>query len=457
MSIRSNILTHSQRILRVGLSLKLLVLALFSTVPAITLCHDYVIYRVTCSLGQCENVNETPPTEIRRRLGELGYSRFPITNTVGDPELAGRLGLKPGDVVFLGDLHSGFVNDNNRIDHFIQVYGQTGIRRVAREPDDLPKAPLPEGVAGGLFLGHTFENFHGALSEKGRELVKSVEVWRRSPQKTVKTGWSDAGTFTVTADHTDGKRLATGVRMKKGQRYRVEASGAMTVAGQSFGPGGYGSYQLWRLLASVGSHTILLGPTGTGIALEDGEMKLGLARGGSVGYETYPKVSGAFKVKVMLYGESVVDSGSRPVQERPIQASPTGASPQVGPDALTGTWNVNLRVPNATYALKWETRKEGGIWRITQTIVSTDNRENQGSVGYRYEALILPLTDGTFQFTSTSDPRIAPGTAGYFRQTARCTVSGGGVNCQGTQQDARSTAGYAISFSGFKAGVTPTN
>jgi hypothetical protein len=132
-------------------------------------------------------------------------------------------------------------------------------------------------------------------------------------------------------------------------------------------------------------------------------------------------------------------------------------TPQIVQDVWGGIWDVDLYVANVNYVLRWESRKVGTSWRILQTILSTDNPYNQVSVGYKYEATIDRLPDGSYQFSSTSAAGITPGMAGYFRQVARCSVQGDRMTCKGTQEDSRSPASYQISFSGVKAGGRPTN
>ncbi len=162
--------------IRVGLTC-LLSLFLASAGHAIVVCHDYTYYRVTCSNGQCRDANDLPARgsgSLREALTALGYKPFPITTTaVSDPELAGSL-LKPGDVLFLRDAHSGFVNANYTIDHFLQLLGQIGVRR---SPNDLPRFVDGSGQPGGLFLGDSLSRFLRRPILDGP--LVSLEVWRR--------------------------------------------------------------------------------------------------------------------------------------------------------------------------------------------------------------------------------------------------------------------------------------
>jgi hypothetical protein len=156
------------------------VVLIFGTKPAfpIVVCHDYTLYRVTCSNGRCEDSNNLLPSGrggLRERLSSMGYKGFSITNTaLGDLALA-HSSLKPGDVLFIREAHSGFVNDNYTIDHFLQLLGEIGRPRAA---NSLPLFVEGSGQRGGLFLGHTLEQFLKAPIVQVP--LGSLEVWRRA-------------------------------------------------------------------------------------------------------------------------------------------------------------------------------------------------------------------------------------------------------------------------------------
>lgn len=155
-----------------------LVLWLAISASAIVICHDYTLYRVTCSNGRCEDSNNLPAVGrggLRERLAALGYKGTSITNTaLNDVELAHSV-LKPGDVLFIRDAHSGYVNENYTIDHFLQIYGETGRER---SPNSLPRHIEGSDQPGGLFLGDSLAKF---LSRPMlQSALGSLEVWRRA-------------------------------------------------------------------------------------------------------------------------------------------------------------------------------------------------------------------------------------------------------------------------------------
>ena len=165
---------HTTLKLLVGLG----VIMLLSTahVHAIVWCHDYTFHRVTCEYGACENNNNTSPGDLRGRLKGLGYEPHPITNAAENPEYAQQY-LKPGDVLILRDDHSGYVNQNGTIDHFIQVFGESG---KVRDPNNLPRHPLPDNNIGGVYYADTLKEFLGRPSWKGP--IGKLEVWRRTAE-----------------------------------------------------------------------------------------------------------------------------------------------------------------------------------------------------------------------------------------------------------------------------------
>jgi len=140
-----------------------LLLALAAPARAITVCHDYVLYVVT---GQ--DLNRSSVATLRARLRALGYKRFPFSNAATLPR-AQKI-LKPGDVIIIGDDHSGVMKAGG-IWHFIQVYGASG---TVYAPTALP-APQA-GRMGGLYQGDTLLQM---LDRRFSKAPRPVEVWRK--------------------------------------------------------------------------------------------------------------------------------------------------------------------------------------------------------------------------------------------------------------------------------------
>jgi hypothetical protein len=81
--------------------------------------------------------------------------------------------LRAGDVIIIEDAHSGYVTGPDRIDHFIQDPGAFG---TIYPVHNLPRAPLPHGKVGGLYVGDSLRQF---LNRRFKETFSSVEVWRK--------------------------------------------------------------------------------------------------------------------------------------------------------------------------------------------------------------------------------------------------------------------------------------
>lgn len=107
-----------------------LVMSLAVPVSAIVWCHDYTLWRATGA-----DANNTSPAELRARLGQLNFKRFPFTNAARLPQAQGK--LRPGDVVIFADAHSGVVNGQGLIDHFVQQSGASGTRYAPEEVQKL--------------------------------------------------------------------------------------------------------------------------------------------------------------------------------------------------------------------------------------------------------------------------------------------------------------------------------
>jgi hypothetical protein len=138
---------------------------------AITWCHDYTLYEVT---GRDQN--RTSVARLRVVLGrDLRYKRFPFTHAAHDPKA--QRSLNPGDVVVIGDAHSGVVNRRGLIDHFVQAAGAVG---KAHRPQDVP-ALKTFHRDWTLFQIVNFERVYadGRVQYPYRNLT--VEVWRKVP------------------------------------------------------------------------------------------------------------------------------------------------------------------------------------------------------------------------------------------------------------------------------------
>ncbi len=135
---------------------------------SITWCHDYTIYIVTG-----KDFNKTSPHLLRKHLTDLKYKRFGFTTAAHNPRA--QANLRPGDVIIIGNAHSGVVNGQGLIDHFIQRFGASGISH----------APGKLGSMGNFKRNWTLFkmiNFQ-RITPDGRKIhpykKMAVEVWRR--------------------------------------------------------------------------------------------------------------------------------------------------------------------------------------------------------------------------------------------------------------------------------------
>jgi hypothetical protein len=284
---------------------------------AIIVCHDYSLYRVT-GIDPNPSSSTNPQTGVgglRSKLTELGFELFRITNSAAqDPEETARH-LKPGDVLVLRDDHSGYVNESGTIDHFVQLSNLDKITPIVRhDASALPKHPFPGWKYGGLFLGDTLRDFleKPFLSILNPGLTKRLEVWRRTKQAGDSTMGSREikhGPFSATPQGWK----STGLRLRKGQSFRLEASGKLTGQNkENLGPfDGVGNWR-WRILSGkLGNKAQEFGGNGWKTAWEDGVLELGVPQVVQDFRET-GYYSGAFTVYIYVNANesNTVISGS---------------------------------------------------------------------------------------------------------------------------------------------------
>lgn len=87
---------------------------------AITWCHDYSLWEAS---GRTLNQNQTSPGMLRQKLGQMQYHRMKVfAPKTADADRY----LKPGDVIILGEAHSGFVTAQGVVDHLIMPSAAPG-------------------------------------------------------------------------------------------------------------------------------------------------------------------------------------------------------------------------------------------------------------------------------------------------------------------------------------------
>lgn len=152
-------------------NISILMIILFIAVePAlcITWCHDYTIYKVTG-----KDANKISPAQLRNVLQELGYKCFKFTNAAQNPKAQSK--LREGDIIIIGDAHSGVVNENGLIDHFIQKFGASGTAYTPEEIISMENFKRDWTLLGMVNVER--------MTPDGRVIhpykTKRVEVWRK--------------------------------------------------------------------------------------------------------------------------------------------------------------------------------------------------------------------------------------------------------------------------------------
>jgi hypothetical protein len=148
---------------------------------AIRVCHDYTYYRVF-------NTDPDPPggkmaqkstyysaEALRKDLKAKGYNCFSVINSYQLPNFPKF--LKPGYVVIVEEAHSGFINKDGNVDHFLQMSNSVGTYYSIKDVETKYLAPRPKDEKGGLFLNDTWATFIGRRFSPNP--IGKLEVWRK--------------------------------------------------------------------------------------------------------------------------------------------------------------------------------------------------------------------------------------------------------------------------------------
>ncbi len=209
----------------VFLGLALAVLTHFSPLSAISWCHDYSYYRVT---GQ--DSNNLSVGALRAALTRLKYK---LVEDSAD--------LRPGDVVIIGVAHSGFVNDQGHIDHYIQMRehpSETKSTLIVVSPSEVESQPTfyrnwpLERI---MNFSRVLANDDGTTRTQYPYRGKPVQVWRWMkliilPQsKTLKQG--EKQLFEAKLTLKDGTVLPApdGVTFSPAKEFKAEKTGTFKV------------------------------------------------------------------------------------------------------------------------------------------------------------------------------------------------------------------------------------
>lgn len=185
-----------------------------SQASAVINCHDYAYYRITqtdCSPPGSKRTNGISAERLTQRLKQMGYTY------IGRPKTDAE--LQHGDILIIRSDHSGRVNSSGTIDHFIQVYGESG---VPRDPLDLPEHK--EDKPGGLYENNSLNMFVSAMSAP--TTVNDVRLFRKTQSS---GGPADVwiGTWKPEPEYKQGKGapMPSLVFSKDGGNYSVLMNG----------------------------------------------------------------------------------------------------------------------------------------------------------------------------------------------------------------------------------------
>jgi hypothetical protein len=189
--------------------------ALAPRAHAIVWCHDYTLWEAS---ERRQNENRTPPrggadpqgrafTGLREKLTALGYK---LHKTLAPFAAGADAEIKPTDVVIFGDAHSGYVNRQKRIDHFVQTMGASG---TVRTPEDTMRQPnYRRGATLMDIWSFTREGTHpnGETFRVTPYRGTPVEIWRRTADLNVTITWNTRTDVDLWVFEPDGTKCYFG-------------------------------------------------------------------------------------------------------------------------------------------------------------------------------------------------------------------------------------------------------
>src|SRR5262245_10222047 len=104
-------------------------LLICETTFAITWCHDYTMFMVTG-----KDADETGPDQLRTAMNkdyECGFTISPSETTWV---------MQANDEIIIGNAHSGVVNSNQRMNHYLQPSGKATTKLL---PQEILSKPRP--------------------------------------------------------------------------------------------------------------------------------------------------------------------------------------------------------------------------------------------------------------------------------------------------------------------------
>ncbi|HVT43612.1 MAG TPA: hypothetical protein VMT00_04405 [Thermoanaerobaculia bacterium] len=350
-----------------------------SNAIAIEVCYDYAIWRLTGNDPRPESYpykGTTSVTELMTALRQKNYEKVDPVPKASE--------LRADDVVIIPG-HVGYVTAPNAIDHFIQVEGTTlytaknpiGIRYPTDQLPRYPRNAEGEPVKGGFFEGDTLDKF---MTVRPFRPATTYEVWRQKARRPTEERY---GPYSVGV----GQWSDTGLRIRKDQRVRVEASGTWRYKDPpniEFGPDGGGYWRWFVLKGKVGDHLFDLGSSGSGIANQDGVLQLGAPATVNMGHGDEKGLDGRFLVYVFTLAGSGVPTGGADAEPATGSLADAGGrrpAPASGCD-VSGRWNFSIEnfgssvyIFTAEGGGRWAAREEGMGWATgTATVAGNQLR-----------------------------------------------------------------------------------
>src|SRR5262245_8934795 len=104
-------------------------LLISETTFAITWCHDYTMFMVTG-----KDADQTGPDQLRAAMNK----DYDLVFTILPPETTAA--IQANDVIIIGNAHSGVVNSNRRLNHYLQPSGKATTKL---SPQEILSKPRP--------------------------------------------------------------------------------------------------------------------------------------------------------------------------------------------------------------------------------------------------------------------------------------------------------------------------
>jgi hypothetical protein len=192
-----------------------LALGLSLASPAITVCYDYVIWKITC-----QDTNRNGPEQVREAMRQKRSGYHLLATITSAHLIQGGYATQPGDVFIFGGGHVAIVGrDGHTMKHFLQTAGKSG---QPHEPKDVK--PLSWSLQQII----DFKRISPEGNEIQPYLHNWVEIWRSDGglRRCNEEGGAQSQTLTVT--NMKAAKVRTSFDTVPGALYMIEASGVIS-------------------------------------------------------------------------------------------------------------------------------------------------------------------------------------------------------------------------------------